>query len=189
MNIICEKCDRTMKFHHTQFLYKCPKCGMTVVIEEKQDQTGNNHIYSEEDPRIRLTKPDLKATVNQMGTVTELEVKHKDDDPIGYCKKCYPEMINKILDLQQEDFELFCKKQMDYGTTNIAPDGAMEDEKQFKLYLEGLVWRMHDKAERLFNLLIVQKRTPKNEPIIDSFRDLSIYGYIARILINKLWGK
>jgi len=162
MNIICEKCDRTMKFHHTQFLYKCPKCGMTVVAEEKQDQ---------------------------IGTVTELEVKHKGDDPIGYCKKCYPEMINKILDLQQEDFELFCKKQMDYGTTNIAPDSAMEDEKQFKLYLEGLVWRMHDKAERLFNLLIVQKRTPKNEPIIDSFRDLSIYGYIARILINKLWGK
>ena len=40
-------------------------------------------------------------------------------DAIAYIEKHYPETAKEFQRLQFEQYELFCKKQMDYGPSNI----------------------------------------------------------------------
>ena len=37
-----------------------------------------------------------------------------------YIERSYPETIKEFKRLQKEQYELFCKKQMDYGPSNIS---------------------------------------------------------------------
>jgi hypothetical protein len=68
------------------------------------------------------------------------------------------------------------KKQQDYGPHNISKFG-----------LAGLLVRINDKFERLCNL-IQNKLDPENEPIEDSFLDLSNYAVIGRLIRQGKWG-
>jgi len=110
-------------------------------------------------------------------------------DPMQYCWEHYPEMMEEFERLQLEDKKTFCEKQMDYGPGNIkmGTDLATEDDK--RLSLTGLVVRMNDKIQRLMHLVVVTRRAPQNESIEDAFKDSSVYGIIARLVINNKWGK
>ena len=120
-------------------------------------------------------------------------VVHDDEsismNPVEYIEKEYPETAKSFKEIQKEQYELFCKKQMDYGPSNIAMGTDLVSDEQKRLSLIGLIVRINDKVQRLINLVIKNNREAQNEPTIDAFKDLSCYGIIAQIVKNGKWGK
>jgi Nucleotide modification associated domain 1 len=74
--------------------------------------------------------------------------------------------------------ELLLKKHRDYGPKNISesPGGP----------LNGLRVRMHDKLARINNL-IDNDRTPENESLEDSFKDMANYAIIGLLVLRGQW--
>ena len=102
----------------------------------------------------------------------------------------YSQLINKIfdgLDCKEEqtrtiihkfldDIKLFDKKQHDYGPQNIAKFGAT-----------GVLVRSSDKIERLINLHNRGESPEVEEPLTETWQDLTVYGAIARVCIDGKW--
>jgi|TARA_Y100000310_G_scaffold148651_1_gene147926 hypothetical protein len=110
-------------------------------------------------------------------------------DAVAYIETTYPEMAKEYGKICQEQYELFCKKQSNYGPSNIAVGTDLKSEDDVKLSLTGLWFRMNDKIQRLKNLLILGKKDIVDESIEDSFQDLSNYGIIAQLVSRRKWGK
>ena len=118
------------------------------------------------------------------------EVQSEDDkNAIEFIEKHYPETAKEFQKLQFEQYHLFCKKQMDYGPTNISMGTPLETDGEKRLSLVGLIVRINDKVQRLINLVVKNNREAQNEPTIDAFKDLACYGIIAQIVKNGKWGK
>ena len=111
-----------------------------------------------------------------------------EDDPVSFIEKHYPETAKEFQKIQYEQYETFCKKQMDYGPSNIAMGTGVGTAVNVDLSLTALVVRINDKIQRLLNLVVTNKREAQNEPIEDAFKDLSVYGVIAQIVKNGKWG-
>ena len=109
-------------------------------------------------------------------------------DAVKYIEEEYPETAKSFKAIQKEQYELFCRKQMDYGPKNISVGTDLRTDEDVKLSLTGLWFRINDKIERLKQLVVLDK-TAQNEPMIDAFSDLSVYGIIAQIVHRKKWGK
>jgi|TARA_R110000824_G_scaffold72582_3_gene185141 hypothetical protein len=112
-----------------------------------------------------------------------------DGDAITYIETTYPETAKEFQKLQFEQYELFCKKQMDYGPSNIAMGTSLETDEEKRLSKIGLIVRINDKVQRLINLVVKNNRAAQNEPTIDAFKDLACYGIIAQIVEAGKWGK
>ena len=110
-------------------------------------------------------------------------------DAIKYIEKEYPETAKEFQKIQFEQWSTFCKKQMDYGPSNIAMGTALKTKEDRRLSLIGLIVRINDKIQRLMNLVVKHNRDAQNEPAMDAFKDLSVYGIIAQIVDNGKWGK
>lgn len=96
----------------------------------------------------------------------------------------FPETMETFKQINNEQVELFAKKQHDYGPGNISMGGNKE------LALLALAVRMNDKVQRLLNILHNNKgQTAVDETLKDTFQDLSIYGIIAQIVSHDKWGK
>lgn len=96
----------------------------------------------------------------------------------------FPETMYTFERLNKEQYELFAKKQHDYGPGNISMGGNKE------LSLLALAIRMNDKVQRLLNILHNNKgETAVEESLKDTFQDLSVYGIIAQIVSEDKWGK
>ena len=111
------------------------------------------------------------------------------EEAIEYIEKHYPETAKEFQRLQFEQWALFCKKQMDYGPSNIAMGTNLKTDEEKRLSLIGLIVRINDKVQRLINLVVKNNREAQNEPTIDAFKDLACYGIIAQIVKNGKWGK
>jgi len=109
-------------------------------------------------------------------------------DAVKYIEEEYPETAKSFKAIQKEQYELFCRKQMDYGPKNISVGTDLRTDEDVKLSLTGLWFRINDKIERLKQLVVFDK-SAQNEPMIDAFSDLSVYGIIAQIVHRKKWGK
>ena len=109
-------------------------------------------------------------------------------DAVKYIEEEYPETAKSFKAIQKEQYELFCRKQMDYGPKNISVGTDLRTDEDVKLSLTGLWFRINDKIERLKQLVVFDKAA-QNEPMIDAFSDLSVYGIIAQIVHRKKWGK
>ena len=109
-------------------------------------------------------------------------------NPVKYIEKEYPQTAKSFKAIQKEQYELFCRKQMDYGPKNISVGTDLRTDEDVKLSLTGLWFRINDKIERLKQLVVFDKAA-QNEPMIDAFSDLSVYGIIAQIVHRKKWGK
>ena len=110
-------------------------------------------------------------------------------DPIKQLEIDYPEMTSEFRRIQNEQYNLFCRKQHDYGPHNISMGTELRNDKEVKLALTALTVRINDKVNRLVNLIIRRDSEGQAEPVEDAFADLSVYGIIARIVINGKWGK
>ena len=107
---------------------------------------------------------------------------------IDYIEKTYPETAKEFQRLQFEQWELFCKKQKDYGPKNISVGSNLETEEEVKLALTGLWFRMNDKMQR-FQQIVINNQEPENESLMDTFMDLANYAIIAQLVKEKVWGK
>ena len=110
-------------------------------------------------------------------------------DAITYIETTYPETAKEFQRLQFEQYALFCKKQMDYGPSNIAMGTELKTDEEKRLSKIGLIVRINDKVQRLINLVVKNNREAQNEPTIDAFKDLACYGIIAQIVEAGKWGK
>jgi len=110
-------------------------------------------------------------------------------DAVKYIEEEYPETSKEFRQIQYEQWSTFCKKQMDYGPSNIAMGTALKTKEDRRLSLIGLIVRINDKVQRLMNLVVKHNRDAQNEPVMDAFKDLSVYGIIAQIVDNGKWGK
>ena len=104
-------------------------------------------------------------------------------------EKEWPEMTAEFRRLQREQYELFLKKQHDYGPGNISVGTMLQTKEEVQLALTGLWFRMNDKIQRLKNLLMSGRETAVDEPMEDAYLDVSNYGIMATIVKNGKWGK
>tara|TARA_B100000287_G_C20317307_1_gene656328 strand:+ start:69 stop:458 length:390 start_codon:yes stop_codon:yes gene_type:complete len=116
------------------------------------------------------------------------EVQTDNTNAISYIEEVYPETAKEFKRIQDEQYEVFCKKQMDYGPSNISMGTGVGESINKKLSLTALVIRINDKVQRLLNLVVTNDREAQNEPVEDAFKDLSVYGIIAQIVKNGKWG-
>ena len=111
-----------------------------------------------------------------------------DVDIINALEEKYPEMTGQFKKIIKEQYVTFCKKQWDYGPGNIAVGSQLETELEVTKSLQGLWFRINDKIQRLGNILW-RGSVAANEPMIDAFMDMSVYGIIAQIVDAGKWGK
>tara|TARA_X000001382_G_C3028354_1_gene133923 strand:+ start:23 stop:445 length:423 start_codon:yes stop_codon:yes gene_type:complete len=109
-------------------------------------------------------------------------------DAITFVESKYPETTREFKRLQKEQYKVFCQKQMDYGPGNISVGTNLDNDADIKLSLTGLWFRMNDKIQRMKTLLMSNQKV-NNEPLEDSFLDVSNYGIMSTIVSNKKWGK
>ena len=89
----------------------------------------------------------------------------------------YPELENNFRKLMEEQFQLFCRKQRDYGPENINAFGEY-----------GILVRLNDKVERLKHIS-KEATKPLNESIDDTWMDIATYALIALLVRRGQWPK
>ena len=104
-------------------------------------------------------------------------------------EKEWPEMTKEFKRLQREQYELFLRKQHDYGPGNISVGTMLQTPDETHLALTGLWFRMNDKIQRLKNMLMSKRESAVDEPMEDAFLDLSNYGIMATLVKEQKWGK
>ena len=109
---------------------------------------------------------------------------------VGYMEETYPEMTSEFKTIQREQYELFCRKQYDYGPQNIAVGTILKTKEDIKLSLLGLWFRIQDKTERIKTLLMRDDgNSVQDEPVVDSYNDISVYGIMAQVVARGKWAK
>jgi len=126
-------------------------------------------------PKATLTKEDQEMVDTQ--------------DVVKYMERTYPEMTGEFLKIQLEQYELFCRKQYDYGPQNIAVGTILKTPEDIKLSLLGIWFRCNDKIERMKTLLMRGNNAVEGEPVTDSFSDISNYGVMAQVVARGKWAK
>ena len=110
-------------------------------------------------------------------------------DAVAYYEERYPNITQRFKELQRRDYELFCKKQYDYGPGNISMGTPVKTIEDKRFSLQALNVRMNDKIQRLLNLMNRNQNDPQNESIEDAYTDLSVYGLIARLVSEGVWSE
>jgi hypothetical protein len=111
-------------------------------------------------------------------------------DIVTYMEQEWPVMTEEFKRIQREQYELFCRKQHDYGPGNISVGTQLQTPDEVHLSLTGLWFRMNDKIQRLKNLLMSGKKNAvEGETVEDAYLDVSNYGIMATIVKNGKWGK
>jgi len=123
----------------------------------------------------------------------ENRVKEEDPTPYGrtatqILKNEYPHIYSGYMAIVEEQLELFSKKHLDYGMSNISAGTLLATEEERAFALTGLWYRISDKISRWKNLLINNRRI-NNEPLTDTYQDIVNYGIIAQLVERGLWKK
>ena len=114
-----------------------------------------------------------------------MEFTKKEEEAVKWCEDNYPELTKEYKEIMMKQYVLFCKKHRNYGTGNINVGTNLETDKDVKLALTGLWFRINDKIQRLKNLVIIGEPDTVGESIEDTFQDLSVYGIISQIVQKK----
>ena len=125
------------------------------------------------------------------------EIKDKANSPakaekspaVKECEERYPETTKEFKKILGEMYELFVRKQNNYGPDNISVGTRLSTPDEIKVSLTGIWFRQNDKIQRLKQLVLLGKQDQVGESIQDSFVDLSVYGIIAQIVSRGKWGK
>ena len=148
---------------------------MSEILKESKTKVE----YSAEQQYTDTKKPKVKVVTQETDLTVkgdnEVETKHKTTksiNPIKFIEEHYPGTANEFKKIQQEQYERFCKKQMDYGPSNISMGTGVGEAINKKLSTTALVIRINDKVQRLLNLVVSNDRDAPNEPVEDAFGDL-----------------
>jgi|TARA_B110000908_G_scaffold70563_1_gene85059 hypothetical protein len=116
------------------------------------------------------------------------EGKGSDRKASEILKEEYPTIYHGYMSIMDEQLELFSKKHIDYGMGNISAGTQLINQDEIDFAMTGLWYRISDKVNRWKNMIIT-KRKPENETLIDTFQDLTNYGIIAQLVSKDLWKK
>jgi hypothetical protein len=125
-------------------------------------------------------------TIKESKNVTYVDDVHP---VVEQMEKEWPEMTKEFKRLQREQYELFLRKQHDYGPGNISVGTMLQTQDEIHLSLTGLWFRMNDKIQRLKTMLMTKRESAVDEPMEDAYLDVSNYGIMATIVKNGKWGK
>jgi len=112
----------------------------------------------------------------------------KMPEAIQILQKEYPTIAKGYEQIILEQYELFAKKHLDYGMSNISAGTQLSNTDEIEFALTGLWYRLNDKVNRWKNM-IISKRKVNNEPLIDTYQDITNYGIIAQLVERGLWKK
>lgn len=119
----------------------------------------------------------------------QLVTKVVASDIVSEVESNYPETTQRFKDIMQEQYELFCLKQSNYGPDNISLGTTLEKKEDRKMSQMGLWFRMNDKIQRLKQLVLLGNKDNVGESVKDTYQDLSVYGIICQIVSEGKWGK
>ena len=127
----------------------------------------------------------LKIKVTEMSS---REISNAKNPPSAreILKLEYPTIYNGYKEIQDEQFELFAKKHLDYGMHNVSAGTNLENADEIEFAMTGLWYRLSDKINRWKNM-IISGRKAQNETLIDTFQDITNYGIIAQLVSKGLW--
>lgn len=108
---------------------------------------------------------------------------------IDYCEKKYPEMTDEFKLILNEMYDIFCKKQKNYGPSNISVGTSLETADDVKLSLTGLFFRKNDKVSRIKQMVVLNHKDEVGESIADTYQDLAVYSVISQIVQRGKWAK
>jgi hypothetical protein len=130
-----------------------------------------------------------KLNIKPVDEVEYEVIKYDNPEIVEEVEKLYPETTMEFKRILFDQYELFCKKQLNYGPSNISVGSNLETEEEIKVSLTGLWFRMNDKINRLKQLVVMGGKDSVGESVQDTYQDLSVYGIIAQIVKNGKWGK
>lgn len=111
------------------------------------------------------------------------------ENAIEYCERVYPETTQEFKKILDEMYDIFCKKQRNYGPGNISVGTQLITNEDIKLSLTGLFFRKNDKIQRIKQMVVLNQPDEVGENISDTYQDLSVYGVISQIVQRGKWGK
>ena len=112
----------------------------------------------------------------------------KEISVIEQLEKEYPTIANGYKKILKEQYELFAKKHLDYGMSNISAGTQLANDEEKQFALTGLWYRLSDKVNRWKNIIITKQQT-KNEALTDTYQDITNYGIIAQLVEKGMWKK
>ena len=110
----------------------------------------------------------------------------------------YPECTDELMKNFDKAYELWCRKQADYGSSNItlglnisSTNPSLRTHNVILAQL-GLVIRMNDKIQRLINLYkkqVFSSEVNHNESIEDTCIDIMNYANMLNVVRKGKWGR
>lgn len=147
---------------------------MGDTIKKYHENMSDREIMNSKYPKNKIQEF-MDNEINQTITIFEEE---------------YPDLSQEFKQIQEEMYEMFARKHMDYGLNNIALGGDILNNKEDKKFsLTGLAIRLTDKISRLKNLIVHGKNYVKGEGIEDTFIDIANYGIIGLLVGRNKWKK
>ena len=122
-------------------------------------------------------------------SITERDLGMKKHEAVLEIEEKFPVMTAEFKRIQSEQYELFCRKQLNYGPDNISMGSSLEREEDRKLSLQGLFFRINDKINRYKQMIMFGSQDAVGESLNDTFKDISVYGIIAQLVQSGKWGK
>ena len=81
----------------------------------------------------------------------------KNNEIVKAIENTYPVMMDRFKKITDEQYDLFCTKQYDYGCGNITLGGDLDNDEDRMFALPALVIRMNDKVNILKNIIVNNK--------------------------------
>ena len=116
-------------------------------------------------------------------------IKYDNPEIVEQMQKDYPQMSGEYLRIMFTQYEIFCKKNLDYGPSNIALGTSLTTDEEKKTSLSGVWFRMMDKISRLKQLVVLGKSNNVGEATEDTYQDLANYSIISQIIQSGKWGR
>ena len=155
-----------------------------LVSEEKYSETNNTTISFPKNTKMS-DREIMNAKMLGRDSIND-----ESNQILTTFSKEYPELSNEFQVIQDEMYEMFARKHMDYGLNNIALGGDILNSKEDKKFsLTGLCIRLTDKISRLKNLLINGRSFVQGEGMEDTFIDIANYGIIGLLVGRDKWKK
>tara|TARA_R110002049_G_scaffold143368_3_gene305352 strand:- start:50 stop:400 length:351 start_codon:yes stop_codon:yes gene_type:complete len=109
-------------------------------------------------------------------------------------EEMYPECTDALMNNFDRAYDLWARKQADYGDSNIRlgldlNSSSSERSQNNRLAQLGVVIRMNDKISRLINLYKKDLESAVDESIEDTALDIMNYANMLMVLKKGKWGK
>lgn len=153
--------------------------GRTIEADEDEGDIFNA-VYMHQGYAFSVKDLTKKIQLN-VNTSVELE------DFIETMEEDYPTLTKAFRRIQIEQYLVFLTKHHDYGLHNIDMNEDVSGPEGKILPTTGLIIRMNDKIARLKNIVKKGVAMVGAESLLDTFRDLSVYGIIAQLIDSGEW--